>query len=134
MSGPPTPCGSISRPRRRHAHRSPLPGPRLRSRRGRVENLVVGDPHGNGIGLLRNVTIAPHLSSFHLEPALRTMVATLPGLLGIGIDEATALELHGDVGQALGRGKVTIYAGGIGRPPVVLEEGARYDLIHRKAP
>jgi len=98
----------------------------------RVENLMIGDLHGTGFALLRNVSIAPHMDAFHLEPSLRRMVAEIPGLLGIGIDEATALEVHGDVGRVLGRGNVTIYAGGIDRPPVVLKEGARYDLVHRK--
>jgi cyanophycinase len=97
----------------------------------RVENLVIGNPRGTGIGVLRNVTLAPHFSAFHLEPALRRMIDAIPGLLGIGIDEATALEVHGDVGRVLGRGSVTIFTGGTARPPVVLKDGAKYDLIRR---
>ena len=98
----------------------------------RVENLVIGSLHGVGIGLLRGVNITPHLSSFHLEPALRKLVAATPGLLGIGIDEATAVEVHGDVGRVLGRGNVTIYDSGTAQPPLILKDGARYDLIHRR--
>lgn len=98
----------------------------------RVEDLVIGNPHGVGVGLLRDVVIAPHLSSFHLEPALRKLVAATPGLMGIGIDEATALEVHGEVGRVLGRGSVTIFPSGAAKPPVVLEEGARYELVQRR--
>jgi cyanophycinase len=98
----------------------------------RVEDLVIGNPHGVGIGLLRNVTIAPHLDSFHLEPALSKMVDSLPGLLGIGIDEATAFEVHGNVGRVLGRGSVMIESSGAARARLALKPGARYDLIHRK--
>jgi cyanophycinase len=97
----------------------------------RVENLVIGNPRGTGIGVLRNVTVAPHFSAFHLEAALRRMIDATPGLLGIGIDEATALEVHGDVGCVLGRGSVTIFPGATARPPVVLKDGAKYDLIRR---
>jgi cyanophycinase len=98
----------------------------------RVENLVIGNPSGVGIGLLRNMNITPHLSSFHLEPALRKLVAETPGVLGIGIDEATALEVHGDIGRVLGRGDVTIFPDGTVQAPVVLKDGARYDLAQRK--
>src|SRR5262249_32956154 len=98
----------------------------------KIENLVIGDRRGTGIGLLRNVSIAPHCAEFQLEPALRRIVDASPGLLGIGIDEATALEVHGDVGHVLGRGTVTILPGSTGGQPVRLKEGARYDLIRRQ--
>jgi len=100
----------------------------------RVENLLIGDPRATGIGLLRNVMIAPHFEAFRLAPSLRKVVDVTPGLLGIGIDEATALEVHGSVGRVLGRGTVTIVTDGAAQPPVVLKEGARYDLIQRATP
>ena len=99
----------------------------------RMENLLIGDPHGTGIGLLRNVMIAPHLDAYRLEPSLRKVVDATPGLLGIGIDEATALEIHGAVGRVLGRGTVTIMTD-TARAPVVLKDGSRYDLVRRAAP
>lgn len=98
----------------------------------RVENLVFGDHHGNGIGLLRSITLAPHLSSFHLESSLRKMLANRPGLLGIGIDEATALELHAGVGHVRGRGIVTVQSGEGDTTRAVLREGARYDFTRRR--
>jgi len=98
----------------------------------KVENLLIGDLRGTGIGLLRNVTIAPHYTAFKLDAALRKLVDATPGLLGIGIDESTALEVHGDVGRVLGRGSVTLYPAGTAQPPVVLKDGNRYDLIRRQ--
>ncbi|HEV2105634.1 MAG TPA: hypothetical protein VGU27_07865 [Candidatus Eisenbacteria bacterium] len=55
-----------------------------------------------------------------------------PGLLGIGVDEATALEVHDGVGRVLGRGTVTIYPGTTAAPPARLHDGTRYDLLRRK--
>jgi len=39
------------------------------------DNLIIGDPRGTGIGLLRNVMIAPHYAEFRLDPSLRKTVA-----------------------------------------------------------
>ena len=98
----------------------------------KLENLVIGDRRSTGIGLLRNATLAPHCAQFGLEPALRKLVDATPGLLGIGVDESTALEVHDGVGRVLGRGTVTIYPGTTAAPPARLRDGARYDLIRRK--
>jgi len=78
----------------------------------------------------RQVVVAPHFAEFRLQPSLVKMVTTRPQLLGIGIDEATALEVHGEVGTVLGRGHVTIVTGA-NQAPQVLAAGARYDLGRR---
>jgi cyanophycinase len=96
----------------------------------RAEDLAIDHPHGSGFGLLRNVMIAPHFTQYKLEAAMHRVVEADTGLLGIGIDEATALEVHGSTGRVIGREKVSIYAAA-DRPPVVLEAGARYDLVKR---
>jgi cyanophycinase len=98
-------------------------------------DLLIPDVHEAAFGLLSNVCIVPHFAEFRMQAALEKRLAAQPGLLGIGIDEATALEVHGDVGRVLGRGNVTIYDGRAhgGRAYLVLGEGARYDLHRRIA-
>jgi cyanophycinase-like exopeptidase len=58
----------------------------------------------------------------------------VPGLLGIGIDEDTALEVHGDVGKVLGHGAVTLFDGrNAGAKAVALKAGSRFNLHARTA-
>ena len=100
----------------------------------REENLLIGHPHGVGFAVLRNIAVQAHLSEFRLEHALRKLVNGTPGLLGLGIDEATALEVHGDVARVLGRGTVRMVSGSLETEPLVLREGDRYDLVKRARP
>ena len=97
---------------------------------GDVSALRLGDPHGVCFGALRQMVIAPHFAEFRMQPSLAKTVAARPQLLGVGIDEATALEVQGNVGKVLGRGHVTIVGGGAPAPQV-LAAGARYDLVKR---
>src|SRR5262245_38964430 len=73
------------------------------------EDLAPHHVRSTGVGLLRNVMIVPHFSEQHLEAFTEGMVQAHPGLLGLGIDEATAAD--GDVITVLGRGHVTVYDG-----------------------
>jgi cyanophycinase len=99
---------------------------------GDANALRLDDPHAVGFGALTQVVIAPHFSEFRMQPSLAKTVATRPQLVGIGIDEATALEVHGSVGTVLGRGHVTILSGATDKPQV-LAAGARYDIVRRAA-
>jgi cyanophycinase len=49
-----------------------------------------------GFGLLRNVTVYPHLSARKAEQDVLEVVAHYLELLGIGIDEGTAIVVHDD--------------------------------------
>jgi cyanophycinase len=98
---------------------------------GDAAALLIDDPHAVGFGALRNVLISPHFAEFHMQGALEKTMTAHPQLIGIGIDEATALEVHGDIGTVLGRGHVTVYDGtshGDALGARVLTAGARYDL------
>jgi cyanophycinase-like exopeptidase len=100
-----------------------------------VNALRVDDPHRFCFGALLNVLVAPHFTEFRMQPSLVRTLAARPQLLAMGIDEATALEIHGNIGSVLGRGRVTIFDGKDhdGAKALVLRSGARYDL-GRKAP
>jgi len=101
---------------------------------GDVAGLLIDDPRAVGIGALRNVLIAPHFTEFRMQGALEKTMTAHPQVIGIGIDEATALEVHGDIGTVLGLGHVTVYDGrsrGDARGALVLGAGARYDLARK---
>ena len=68
---------------------------------------------------------------------MTALVRRYPQLLGIGIDEATALVVQGGAAQVIGRGRAHFYDYREGPPagerdytPVV--SGQTYDLVRRK--
>jgi cyanophycinase len=98
--------------------------------------LMVGD-HVVGFGFLRNSAIDQHLLRRNRQFDLIDVVAKRPELLGIGIDENTAIVIEGDRFEVLGRGYVAIYdAKHATRPPekfYLLSSGDRYDLATGEA-
>src|SRR6266404_4892396 len=57
---------------------------------------------------LPHATIAPHYTQRHNEAELRRDLERHPGLRGIGIDEATAIVVHGHEFEVIGGGTVTV--------------------------
>lgn len=106
-----------------------------------------GDPLGNlniiakgyeqGLGFLPGVGVDQHFSQRRRQPDMESLIATYPQLLGIGIDEATAIIVQGTSAEVTGRGKVFFYDSAVKEEgkvkPMVLESGAKYDLAGRKA-
>lgn len=102
--------------------------------------LVRGAPQGNrilmapgherGFGYLSNVAIDQHISARGREGDLYQVVAAHPGLLGIGIDEGTALLVRHNIATVIGAGHVFITDGANhdGRPDHPLSPGDRFDL------
>jgi cyanophycinase len=91
-----------------------------------------------GFGFLPGVAIDQHFSQRKRFGDMEALVSTYPQLLGIGIDEATALVVRGHVGEVMGKHQVYFYA----RPRPASEQqpahiavaaGGRYDLQARKA-
>lgn len=64
-----------------------------------------------GLDLIRNAFIDTHFSQRGRHGRLLTAVAHHPQILGIGIDESTAIEVRQDRFRVLGRGTVTIVDG-----------------------
>jgi cyanophycinase len=62
-----------------------------------------------GFGFLRNVALDQHLLTRHRTNDLTAVVKKFPNLLGIGLDENTAIVVHGDEFEVLGASKVAIY-------------------------
>jgi cyanophycinase len=87
-----------------------------------------------GFGYLRNVAVDQHLIARKREGDLVAVIERHPELLGIGIDESTAIVVSGDAFEVIGASKVAIYAKGNAAPGYFfLEPGARFDLKSRRA-
>ncbi len=70
--------------------------------------IIIGD-HVKGFGFLRNVSIDQHHLVRNRQYDMLEVVEAHPELLGIGIDEGTAIIVHGDEFAVFGRSYVAIY-------------------------
>ena len=73
-----------------------------------TNRIVMGD-HDKGFGLLRNVAIDQHLIARNRHFDLIPVIEKHPELLGIGIDEDTAIVVQGDRFEVIGNSVVAIY-------------------------
>jgi cyanophycinase len=94
--------------------------------------LMLSIGHETGFGLLKNAAVDQHLNTRHRESDLEPVVASHPGLLGIGLDEGAAIVVHGDRFEVIG-GRVTIFDGARhdGALHYFLGPGQVYDLKNR---
>jgi len=102
----------------------------------RGNTVMIGD-HTEGMGFLRNVAIDQHLLKRNRQFDLIPVIESHPELLGIGIDEDTAIVVRGDRFEVIGHGYVGIYdhtrhLDGGGRF-YLLAAGDRYNLKTREA-
>jgi cyanophycinase len=103
--------------------------------RGAVEgNTVMMSPgHEAGFALLTDSAVDQHIITRHRESDLDPVVEKFPKLLGIGIDESTAIIVHGDQFEVIGKSKVAIHdrKEHEGKKFYFLTAGQKYDLKHR---
>lgn len=102
----------------------------------RGPSIMMGD-HEVGFGFLKNSAIDQHLLQRNRQFDLIEIVEAHPELLGIGIDEFTAILVQGDQFEVLGRSLVAIYdhekmIGEKGKF-YFLSPGDQYDLASRTA-
>ena len=110
-----------------------------------AEFLARGDPLGNldimadgyqrGLGFLPGAAVDQHFSQRNRGKDMRELDQRYPAWLGIGVDEATALIVQGEVGEVVGRSKVFFHnavAGSGDKVDVIgLADGQKYDLTRR---
>jgi cyanophycinase len=86
-----------------------------------------------GFGLLRGVAVYPHVDARHSGKDLLEVVARYPELLGIGIDENTAIVVHDDQFEIIGEGRVGVFeSNGVAKKKyLTLSKGQRFDLRRR---
>lgn len=105
-----------------------------------AEVMVRGHPLGNramlvegyarGFAFLRGAAVDQHFSQRDREPDLRGLVEAHPQVLGLGVDESTALVVQGTTAEVVGAHGVTVLdaRGGRGLRRTRREAGARFDL------
>ena len=98
--------------------------------------IMMGD-HVEGLGFLKNSAIDQHLLARNRQFDLIEVIQAHPQLLGIGIDEDTAIVVQGDQFDVIGQGYVAIYDVQKMIPPngffYLLAPGDRFDLVERLA-
>lgn len=91
--------------------------------------IMMAPGYEEGMGFLRSAAIDQHLLARHREKDLIPVVDAHPELLGIGIDESTAIVVQRDRFEVIGASKVGVYRKG--QPVLFLAPGAVYDLARR---
>ncbi|MBN8822050.1 MULTISPECIES: cyanophycinase [unclassified Spirosoma] len=108
-------------------------------------SIMVGD-HTQGLDFIHNVTIDQHVMRRNRQFDLIDVIKTRPELLGIGIDEGTAILVQKNTFEVLGASYVGIYEAGqiassakypsgmnsTGGPFYYLSKGQKFDLKTRK--
>ena len=112
-----------------------------------AEYMVRGHPLGNetmmaegyerGFGFLSGCAIDQHFTQRHRERDLASVIVRFPQLLGIGLDEGTAIVVQESVATVLGAHAAHFLDHGVAHgdasvPPTKVAAGARYDLAARK--
>lgn len=102
----------------------------------RGNEIMMGD-HEEGLGFLKGAAIDQHWLARNRHFDLLEVIDAHPDLLGIGIDEDTAIVVQGDTFEVIGRSYVGIYdATHVLKPAgrfYVLRAGDRFDLATRVA-
>jgi len=97
---------------------------------------MIGD-HTVGMGFLKNAAVDQHLLRRNRQFDMLEVIDKHPELLGIGLDEDTAIVIEGDQFNVIGRSYAVIYsnkpvAGSTGRF-YFMGAGDRFDMKTRKA-
>ena len=83
---------------------------------------IMAEGYERGFSFLPGVAIDQHFSQRQRQRDMVRLVATYPQFLGIGIDEATALVVEGEVGEVVGDGAVYFFdhrhVAASGHPPL----------------
>ncbi|MCX6238945.1 MAG: cyanophycinase [Bacteroidia bacterium] len=107
--------------------------------------IMMGD-HEEGFGFLKNVAIDQHVLARNRQFDLFDILKKHPHLLGIGIDENTAIVVRGNQFEVIGKSYVIVYDGtfwsregsDLKNLPektklfYFLRDGDKYDLLNRK--
>jgi len=89
----------------------------------RTNTVMMGD-HQKGFGFLKHVGIDQHVLRRNRQFDLIEVVEAHPDLLGIGIDENTAIVVRGDRFEVIGQSYVLIYD-----PRVTVGDGGRFYFL-----
>lgn len=112
-----------------------------------AEYMARGDPLGNlnimaegyerGLGFLKGVAIDQHFTQRGRQRDMTKLVDAYPQLLGIGLDETTAIVVQKHIAKVVGKNDVCFYDRNKplqkGQPDFeIVRDGGSYDLVKRK--
>ena len=100
-------------------------------------HIMMAPGHERGFGYIRNCAIDQHLLARKRENDMLPVIRKHPHLLGIGIDESTALFVRGNTAEVIGKSKVLFYDIALEKTVgkkfyTTLGPGERYDLKTRR--
>ena len=92
--------------------------------------IMMAKGHEVGFGLLTNSAIDQHVIARKRENDLAVVMAAHPELLGIGIDESTAVVVRGDAFEVIGKSKVAVWDGKThdGKGYLLLSPGEKFNM------
>lgn len=99
-------------------------------------SIMMAKGYEQGFGFLKSAAIDQHLLTRKREKDLLPVIHAHPELLGIGLDEGTAIVVHGDLFHVVGPSKVAIYdpsyrPAANGLPYYFLTSGQKFNLRTR---
>ncbi len=93
---------------------------------------MIGD-HEEGFSYISNVAIDQHLLARNRQFDMFEVMEKYPHLLGIGLDEGTAIVVEKDMAKVIGRSYAVFYDPSIGEQSfLMLKKGQQYDLRTRQ--
>jgi cyanophycinase len=99
-------------------------------------HIVMGQGYERGFGFVRRLAVDQHLRARGRVNDLTEVVRRYPYLLGLGLDEGTAVEIRANQARVLGAGRVYVYESadysGLRPPYFYLLPGDRYDLLGKR--
>jgi cyanophycinase len=106
-------------------------------RGAREGNTIMMAPgYEQGFGLIKNVAVDQHVSARNRQLDLQQVVQAHPHLLGLGLDEGTAIVVRGTRAEVVGKGLLFIHNGreapAAGKPYATLKSGDVLDLASRR--
>lgn len=89
-------------------------------------NILIGD-HTQGLGFMKATAIDQHILVRNRQHDLQNFIKAAPQYIGIGLDESTAIEVHGDTFTVIGKFYVSIHHKGL-EDFMFLRPGQQYDM------
>jgi cyanophycinase len=94
-----------------------------------INTIMMAEGYERGFGFLPGAAIDQHFTQRKRQPDMELLKRTYPQLLGIGIDEGTAVIVRGTKAEVMGPATVSFYPpGDKDSQPTVLKAGETYDL------
>jgi cyanophycinase len=93
-------------------------------------HIMMAPGYERGMGFVSRCAIDQHLLTRKRQDDMPAVVKAHPELLGVGLDESTAIVVRGSAFEVVGESKVAIYEAG--KPYYFLSAGDRFDLAARR--